>query len=355
MPQVAVLGLGGTIAMLPRNGGGATPSLSAGDLIAAVPGLGETGVTVTTVEVAQRPGAALGFDDLAAAAATARERLAAGADGVVVVQGTDTIEETSYLLDLWHDRPEPVVVTGAMRHPGLAGADGPASLLAAIVTAADPGVRGQGVLVVLGDEIHAARRVRKTHTSSPATFRSPDSGPLGHVVEGHPVLLSRLAGRTAVPLPVVPLPAGPGRPPAWPRVGLVTAAFGDDGRGWAALADGCDGLVVSGFGAGHVAEPAVPVLAGLAGRMPVVLASRTGAGPVLAGTYGFPGSESDLLARGLIRAGFLDPYKARILLTVLLAATRDGDTIRAAFGAAGGYADPDTWPWPAGVGLKRGL
>lgn len=346
MPQVAVLGLGGTIAMTPRNGGGATPSLSAGDLIAAVPGLGRTGIAVTTVQVAQRPGAALGFADLAATAATARERLAAGADGVVVVQGTDTIEETSYLLDLLHDRPEPVVVTGAMRHPGLAGADGPANLLAAIVTAADPGVREQGVLVVLGDEIHAARRVRKTHTSSPATFRSPDSGPLGHLVEGRPVLLSRLAGRTVVPLPAEP---------AWPRVGLVTATFGDDGRGWAALAEGRDGLVMAGFGAGHVTEPAVPLLAGLAGRMPVVLASRAGAGPVLAGTYGFAGSESDLLARGLIRAGFLDPYKARILLTVLLAATRDGDTIRTAFAAAGGYAGPGAWPWPAGVGLERDL
>lgn len=350
MPQVAVLGLGGTIAMLSHDGGGATPSLSPSDLIAAVPELGRLGVTVTTVEVAKRAGAALGFDELAATAATARERLAAGADGVVVVQGTDTIEETSYLLDLWHDRPEPVVVTGAMRHPGLAGADGPANLLAAMVTAADPRVRGQGVLVVLGDEIHAARRVRKTHTSNPATFRSPDSGPLGHVVEGHPVLLSRLAGRTPVPLP-----DGPGWPPAWPRVGMVTAAFGDDGRDWAAVAQGWDGLVVAGFGAGHVAEPAVPVLAGLAGRMPVVLASRAGAGPVLASTYGFPGSESDLLARGLIRAGFLDPFKARILLTALLAVTRDGDTIRAGFAAAGGYADPGTWPWPAGVGLEPGL
>ncbi|QSB14185.1 asparaginase [Natronosporangium hydrolyticum] len=335
--RVAVLGLGGTIAMTPTGDGGATPALSAADLIAAVPGLAETSIIVETVEVARLPGASLDFARLAATAATARKQIEAGASGAVVVQGTDTIEETAYLLDLLHDRPEPLVVTGAMRHPGLAGADGPANLLAAITTAAHPDARGQGVLVVISDEIHAARRVRKTHTSSPATFCSPDSGPLGRVVEGTPVLLSRLAARNVLPL---------ADDVTWPQVGLLTITLGDDGRRWPALAEGYDGLVVAAFGAGHVPEATVPALADLARRLPVVLASRTGAGPVLSNTYGFPGSESDLLARGLIRAGFLDPYKARILLTVLLATTRDRDTITSAFAAAGGYADPDTWPWP---------
>lgn len=335
--RVAVLGLGGTIAMTTTGQGVAVPALSPGELVAAVPGLAETGITVDTAEVARLPGASLGFAHLVATAAAARKHIEAGACGVVVVQGTDTIEETSYLLDLLHDRPEPIVVTGAMRHPGLAGADGPANLLAAITTAAHPGARDQGVLVVLGDEIHAAGRVRKLHTSSPAAFGSPDSGPLGHLVEGRPILLSRPVTRTVVPLPDQVV---------WPQIGLLTAALGEEGTRWRDLTTGYDGLVVAGFGAGHVPEPAVPVLADLARQLPVVLASRTGAGPVLAGTYGFAGSESDLLARGLIRAGFLDPYKARILLTVLLATTRDRDTIRAAFAVAGGYAAPETWPWP---------
>src|SRR5690606_35815882 len=143
------------------------------------------------VDFRRLPSASLGFDDLLALAAEIRGRLArGGVDGVVVTQGTDTLEEAAYLLDLFHTAAEPVVVTGAMRNPALAGADGPANLLAAVRTAAHPASRGRGVLVVLADQIHAASRVRKTHTSGVGAFTSPDSGPLGLVAEGDPWFLS---------------------------------------------------------------------------------------------------------------------------------------------------------------------
>jgi L-asparaginase len=316
--------------------GGVTPALSAQQLVAAVPGLSDSGITVEVEDFRRLPGASLSFADLAELSSAISARLA-DADGVVVTQGTDTIEETAYLLDLLHDGPQPIVVTGAMRNPSMAGADGPANILAAVQVAASPAIRGQGCLVVFGDDIHAARRVRKTHTTSCATFHSTDGGPLGYLVEGQPRLVNQLTHRTPVP--------------AQPRddvhVALITATFGDDGVLLEGLAERVSGVVVAAFGAGHVPARLVPRLQALAAERPVVLASRTGAGAVLSGTYAFPGSERDLLERGLIRSGFLDPIKARILLHTLICAGASATRIRDAFAVAGGYQDATEWPWSA--------
>ncbi|GAA5187133.1 asparaginase [Rugosimonospora acidiphila] len=345
-PRVTLFGLGGTIAM--TGTGGVVPSLSAEQLVAAVPGLAGAGVELDVVSFRSRPGAAVTFADLTELAGAVRESLAAGTQGVVVTQGTDTIEETAYLLDLLRTGTAPIVVTGAMRNPTLAGADGPANLLAAVQVAASPHAAGLGCLVVFADEIHAAGRVRKSHATSPGTFVSPTGGPLGYVVEGSPVIVNRPARRYtigAAPGQPTALPREPvgdahprhnPAPAALPRVGLYTATLGDDAALLPRFTEDLDGLVVAGFGAGHVPDTWVPALTEAAARIPVVLASRTGAGPVLSGTYGFPGSERDLLSRGLIRAGFLDSVKARILLHCLLAAGTDRAGIAAAFATVDG-------------------
>lgn len=343
-PRVTVFGLGGTIAMTSGAAGGVVPTLSVDQLLTAVPALAGVRAAVDVVDFRSRPGASLGFDDLEQLAAAVGQRFAEGVDAVVVTQGTDTIEETAYLLDLRHHGRGPIVVTGAMRNPTLAGADGPANLLAAISVAADPTMRDLGCLVVFADEIHAARRVRKLHSTSPATFQSPDGGPLGYLVEGTAHLLNRPAGRYPVP------PATTSRPP---RTGLHVVSLGDDGVALAAAAEHLDGLVVAGFGAGHVPEACVPALTALVPRIPVVLASRSTGGAVLSATYGFPGSELDLIGLGLIPAGLLDPYKARILLHLLVAAGVDRRDTAAAFRAAGGLGDPAGWPWPAGAARQR--
>jgi L-asparaginase len=192
--------------------------------------------------------------------------------------------------------------------------------------AASPQARGLGCLVVLSDEIHAARFVRKAHTTSVTAFVSPLAGPLGLVAEDHAIVLTRPARWAALPDP---------RPGALVRTGLVTMVLGDDGTLLDAAAGQFNGLVVAGFGGGHVPGPIAAALGDAAQRIPVVLASRTGAGMVLAGTYAYPGSELDLRGRGLIGAGFLDPLKARLLLHLLLAGGASRDAIGATFAAVG--------------------
>ncbi|HVV89214.1 MAG TPA: asparaginase [Solirubrobacterales bacterium] len=317
--RVLLLSLGGTIAMTPGERGGVTPTLGGDDLIAAVPGLAEV-AAIEAESFRTIPGAHLSFEDLGALARRIEASAEQGFDGVVVTQGTDTLEETSFLLDLLTVPERRLVLTGAMRNPSLAGADGPANLLAAVRLAACPAAAGLGATVVLGDEIHAARYVRKAHTQSPAAFRSL-AGPVGWIGEG----AVRIALRPP-PSPALKLSAAGDR-----RVALLTAAL-DDGGGLLDAARGrADGIVVEALGGGHLPLPWLEAIEEAAAAMPVVYASRTGAGEVLTETYGFPGSETDLRERGAIPAGWLDGPKARILLTLLLRAGADPGSARDSF------------------------
>jgi len=344
-PRVAVFTLGGTISMVTEPGSaGAAPVLGASQLLGSVPGLAGLPASPVLHDFRQLPSSALSIEDVLDLSGAIAAELGAGCAGAVVVQGTDTIEETGYLLDLLHRGDQPVVVTGAMRTRDAAGADGPANMLAAIQAAASPDLAGLGVLVVFADEIHAARYARKAHTTSITAFTSPSAGPVGHVIEGRVRLLARPVR------PVISLPGGPGGPGgtggtggagaaggAPVRVGLVTMALGDDGALLRAAADAdvLDGLVVAGFGAGHVPPGVAGIMYELASRMPVVIASRTGAGTVLEGTYGWVGSEIDLTSRDVISAGFLDPPKARLLLHLLLSRGATRADVVTAFAAAG--------------------
>lgn len=317
-PHIAIGALGGTISMTPdAAAGGVTPELTAEQLAASVPGLSEL-ARISAATLAQLPSAALKPAHVLAALNWAEQQIAAGAVGVVLTQGTDSIEETAYLLDLCWSHAEPLIVTGAMRAPLAAGADGPANLLAAVLAARAPHSRGRGVMVVMNDTVHAARWVRKRHSLAVQAFESPESGPLGTVVEGRCHYWQGAAPR----LPAL-VPVGAERI----RVALLNTWLGDDGElAEAALQAGYDGLVVAGFGAGHVSFGFAERMRALCEALPVVIAGRTGAGPAATATYGYVGSEVDLLGRGAMMAGWLSPLKARLLLWALLASgtTRAG-------------------------------
>ena len=315
--------------MLPSGAGGVTPALDGAALVAAVPGLEEV-AELTVVSFRRLGSAHLSLEDVIALYSEVARHIDGGAEGIVISQGTDTLEEVAFALDLLLDSVVPVAVTGAMRNPSLPGADGPANLLAAMRVAANSQARGLGVVVVLNDEVHAARYVRKTHTTSTSAFRSPLTGPLGWVVEGRVRIASRPTSRPR-------LGWEPGNTPPIVPVALLSVSLGDDGR----LIDlvqqaGYGGLVVEAFGAGHVHVPVAYRLKELAAVMPVVLASRTGSGETLRHTYDFSGSEKDLLSSGLIGAGPLDGPKARILLSLLLSTGATREQIAAEFAAWSG-------------------
>jgi L-asparaginase/archaeal Glu-tRNAGln amidotransferase subunit D len=318
LPRVIVMSLGGTISSArAENSGLAAPRLRAAELVAAVPELAAL-ADIEMLDVAQLPSNDLSFVLARRLAREIAEAEREGVDGVVITQGTDTIEEMSFCLDLTVPADIPVVVTGAMRHSSLQGADGPANLLDAVRVAIEPNARGLGTLVTLNEEIHSARAVRKGHTASPAAFWSPDVGPIGWLAEGRAHLRDRPYPRVVLPVAdeaeVRPVP-------------LITSAFDDDGW-WLPAASAAPGLVIEGLGGGHVPGWIFDDLVELASRIPVLLTSRTGHGTVLRSTYGgFRGSETMLVEAGVIMAGTLDGLKARVLLSLLLASGADRATI----------------------------
>jgi len=320
-PRLLFLSLGGTITMVPSDSGGIAPKLGAAELVASVPALGEI-AHIEARSPFKLPSPSLSGANLVDVAREVQAALAKDFDGAVVIQGTDTIEESAFLLDVLVNSDKPVVVTGAMRGADAPGADGPANLLAAATVAASPQARALGTLVVLNYDIHAARFVQKSHTTLPSAFLSPLTGTLGVVAEGRPRFYVRVTRN-----PALPIAGGPPAPVALLRIGM-----GADGRLFEMLPDaGFAGVVIEGMGAGHVPADVAPILGKLAERVPVVLASRSMTGPVFSQTYGYPGGEIDLIKRGLVPSGYLSGLKARLLLGLSQRAGKDHAVVSKVF------------------------
>lgn len=312
---VAVLSLGGTIFMSQDGeGDNARPDDgAAARLLATLAGdvqlLPETLANTSSSDV--RP------HHLAAVLDRARAVVDAGADGVVLTHGTDTLEESAFLLERYWDREAPLVVTGAMRPASDVGADGPANLRDAVRTVTAPSARGLGVLVVFDGHAHRADEVTKSSSRSVSAFSSAPTGPLG-IVEAHDLHLLQ------APRPRVAQIGGT-LPDRFPPVPLLIAGLDEDLE----LLDHVPsaqlaGLLIAGVGMGHVSPAAMPRLrALLEAGTPVVVATRIPSGGTSTHHYAYPGSEVDLLDAGATMAGLLPPQKARLLLQTHLGAARE--------------------------------
>ena len=322
MARIAVVFTGGTISMLVDPiAGGAVPALDGAAILARTPGL-DALADLVPIDRGMIPASHWTFERLLELAGDLR-RLAAddSIDGIVVVQGTDTIEESSFAFDLLVETPKPIVVTGAMRNATDPGYDGPANLRDAVRCAANPDLAGYGVVVVLAGTIQPAADVTKTHTSRLDTFQSLNAGGVGRLLDTGTVQLDgpprarRLVLDTTVAAQPIP---------------IVVATIGQDAgliRSLRTLAPA--GIVVEATGAGNtsailLAEAQEALDAGI----PIVLVSRSPSGAAGA-EYAFPGGGATWLRAGALLAGTLTGPKARIALALALGAGLRGGELAA--------------------------
>jgi L-asparaginase len=326
-PLVAFIGTGGTIASLGRGPldiqdyGSAGNVMHADEILARWP---ETALVADVVAVRYRNivSPAIGFPEWKALAALCTElvRDHPGLAGIVIGHGTATLEETAYFLNLTLKVSVPVVVVGAQRPSSALSSDAGMNLVNAIRVAASPDARGLGVLVVLNDEIHAAREVTKTSTTRLQTFRTPDFGVLGHA-DGDAVAFYRRPLRRCYPDTVFDIRALA----ALPRVDIALAYVGADGTAVRAFVEaGAKGIIAAGFAPGFSTPGDFEALqAAVAQGIVVMQCTRAGSGRTFRGKR--------LREAGLLITDNLTPQKARILLALALTVTDDPDEIARMF------------------------
>ena len=308
LKKVVVVFTGGTIAMkLDPISHTAIPALNADEIISSVTNINSY-VDLEVVNFSNLPSPHINV---------VREDVT----GVVVTHGTDTLEETAYLLDLLIDNEKPIVVVGAMRNHSELGYDGASNLSAAICTAMSDKAKNKGVLVVMNNEVNAASQVTKTNTLSLDTFKSPEFGPLGIVDNDEVIFYRDIIKRQLIVTDRIEN-----------KVALIKTAPGMESDILAFYMDsGYKGIVIEALGRGNVPpkmmtgiERAIKI------NIPVVMVSRCNTGRVL-DTYGYKGGGRELRNAGVIFGGNLPGQKARIKLMLILGKTNDMHEIKELF------------------------
>ena len=324
-PRIVIVATGGTIA------GSADSTTSAGYksgavavdvLIAAVPQMKKfadvRGVQVSSV------GSQDMNDELWVKLAVEVNRLLAQSDvdGIAITHGTDTMEETSYFLNLVVKSDKPVVLTGSMRPSTSLSADGPLNIYNAVGVASDSRAKGRGVLVVANDDIHGARAITKRHTTDVETFVSPEVGLIGVCLFD-----DREFGRTPVRAHTTATPFKVAAGQTLPRVDIIYANAGmSPDLIDAAVANGAKGIVIAGVGDGNMTTPALDaVKRAIAKGVVVVRSTRVGEGIVRRNI------EVDDDKVGTVVSKELNPSKARVLLKLALTQTSEPKQVQAMF------------------------
>ena len=240
-------------------------------------------------------------------------------DGFVITHGTDTLEETAYFLDTMEVPHKPIVLTGAMRSSNELGSDGVYNYLSALRVASDDKAADKGVLVVMNDEIHAAKYVTKTHTTNVSTFQTPTHGPLGLIMK-HEILYFK----TAEPRVRFDLDRIQGLVPIIPVYAGMTEELLD-----LLPVDQLDGLIIQAFGAGNVPKETAQKLNNLIQEgLPIALVSRCFNG-IAEPVYAYEGGGVCLQKAGVFFVKELNAQKARLKLLIAINAGLTGEELRA--------------------------
>ena len=320
--RLAIVFTGGTISMKYDPAiGGAVPALSGREILDLVQGVDEV-ADAEVIEFGRYPGPHMTLPRMMELSSVVRATLEReDIVGVVVTHGTDTLEETAYLLDLTTASDKPVVLVGAMRNSSEMGWDGPPNLLSAMRVAAAESARSLGVLVVMNDTILAASEATKTHSESFDAFQSANFGPLGVVDRGEVIIRRSTIKRQHLPATKIVEPVFLIKLAAGCDLTLIEAAIDAGGRG----------LVIEALGRGNVPPATMAgVRRAVERRLPVVLVSRCLRGRVF-DSYGYEGGGRQLRELGVIFADFLNGQKARIKLALALSLSDDPAAIRALF------------------------
>lgn len=323
MKKICMIAVGGTISYI--KGGSCKKS---GKQILEEAGLTDDGsISIEVRDIVHKPSSDMQVEDLFEIAAEAYRAIDEGVDGIVITQGTDTIEETAFFMELILPNVVPVIVTGAMKHAALPGADGGANTKAAIVAASSELLRNEGCMVVFDEMILPAWYVKKTNTQSLDTFKS-QFGLVGYFSEGK----LRVVNHAVKPKFDYKFDRSVlDRKPAKVYIESMMIGYGGIMLDYIEQA-GFGGVVIDGFGGGHCTTEAAGRIRKLINGMPVIMSSKTGSGEVLSETYsGYPGAETDLINEGVIYSGILDSCKARLLLILLLTEGKSIAEIRELF------------------------